>query len=114
MIAPDHDRRLHFALRDQLIERFTRARTLAHAEPADARRQALKLHPRARELDPATKMRRIRYRSEHRFFSRMNVGRIAGERDPTEGSLSFAKQRANIGGHEARKRERVCIAAFDG
>ena len=53
MIAADHDRRLQLTALDHLVEREAGQVPLAQAQPADARRQALKGNSLASHLEPA-------------------------------------------------------------
>ena len=53
VIAPDHDGRLQFASRDEIVQRQAEFVALAVAEPADARGQSLEAHALLRQLDPA-------------------------------------------------------------
>ena len=58
VVATDHDRRLHAPAPHELVERETRLRALAVAEPADPRRQPLERDALAGERDPAARARR--------------------------------------------------------
>src|SRR5438093_5462059 len=53
MIAPNRNWRSQIAALHQFIDSFAHFGTLAVAEPADARGQALELHPITRETQPA-------------------------------------------------------------
>ena len=56
VVAADHDGRLEFATRDHLVERKSDAMAITEPDPANARRQALKLDARARHVEPVVQM----------------------------------------------------------
>jgi hypothetical protein len=53
VIAPNHDRRFDLPFLHQIIHRQAELRPLAVSQPADARRQSLKLDALARQINPA-------------------------------------------------------------
>src|SRR5712671_3495105 len=53
MIAADRDGRFQIAAPHQFVDGFAHLRALAIAKPTYARRQSLKLHPVARQPQPA-------------------------------------------------------------
>src|SRR5262245_14017335 len=114
MIAANHDRRLHLAASNELVEREPDLRPVTVPKPTDARRQTLELHAFLRELDPATQIRIVRNVVEHDLVGRLDVRRIAGERDPTERTLADTEQRPNVRRDEARDLERSLRAGLDG
>ena len=52
MISSDHDRRADLAAPNEFVNSHPKLRPLAIAEPADTRRQSLKLNSLLRELHP--------------------------------------------------------------
>src|SRR5690606_11095913 len=60
VVAPDHDRRLQFAVADHLVERQAELVALAQADPADACRQALEGDALARHVEPVVQLRVVR------------------------------------------------------
>ena len=99
--------------RDEIVERDAEPRALALPEPADARRQSLKLDPLLRERDPATQMLVVRKQLEHQLVGARDVLRIAGERDPAERSLPLAEERPDVLGDESGNVERVAQAGVE-
>src|SRR5437016_744934 len=77
----------------------------AVARPADARRQALEAHVGAGQRQPAHEVLVVGEGLHQRAIGHRDVLGLAGERDPAEGSLPLAEQRADERGHEARIRE---------
>src|SRR5262249_58498329 len=82
-------------------------RTVAVAEPADARRQALEVHPLLGEAEPAHEVLVVLERLHERSIRRVDVLGITGERDPAERPLSLAEEGTDEGGNEAGIREVV-------
>src|SRR5262249_4823874 len=114
MIAPNHDRRLQLAFLYQIVHGQAKLRPLAITQPADARRQSLKMYAFARQLDPAAQDAVLREQLEHQIVSDGDVRRVARERYPAERSAALAEQRTDIGGHEARKIVGILHAALEG
>ncbi len=54
MISTNHDRRLDLPFLYQIVDRKAELSALAVAEPANARRQSLKLDALARQINPAS------------------------------------------------------------
>ena len=80
---------------------------LAQAQPADARRQALERDALARHVEPAVQMRVVGEELLHLAVGRVDVLRVARQRDPAERPLALAEQRPDVRRHEAREGERV-------
>jgi hypothetical protein len=107
MIAANNDRRRYLATRHELIERERKPGTITLPEPTNARRQSLKCNALARKLNPSTQLRILRKELEHELVRTRDIGGIAGERHPSERTLTFAKEGPHILGHEAGNPERV-------
>src|SRR4029079_12231749 len=107
MIAADDDRRLHFAVPHHLIEGESEAMTLAEANPADARRQALEGDALLCHVEPVVEMGIVGNQLLTARAGRVDIVRIAGERCPSERSDATAEERADIGRHETRKIKRM-------
>jgi hypothetical protein len=107
VVAPDDDRGAQLAAAHHLVEAQAEAVALAVAQPADPRGQPLEGDPLARLADPASEPLVVRELVEDRAVSGGDVGRVAGQRDPAEGPLALAEERADVGGHEARIGERA-------
>ena len=107
MIAADHDRRLQLARAHQAVHGHAEFRALAVAQPADARRQALKVDALARQRQPARQRFVVRKQLERQAVGAVDVLGIAGERHPAERPAAFAEQRADVLGHEAGNVEGV-------
>src|SRR5713101_546132 len=103
MVAPDHDGRLQFALGHQGIKRQAKLVPFAVAEPADARRQALKFHSLLRQLDPASEMLILRKHLQHQLICPRDIRSLARERRPAERAFAFAKERPNVRWHKSRE-----------
>ncbi len=84
VIASDHDGRLQFSARDQIVERNAEFFALPIAEPADAGGQSLKAHALLRERNPAAENFIPRKHFEDEFIGAMNIGSFAREREPSE------------------------------
>ncbi len=80
---------------------------VAEADPADARRQALEADARPRHVEPVVQMLVVRHQLLHLGVGPVDVLGIARQRRPAERPDPAAEQRADIGGHEAGKVERV-------
>src|SRR5438045_716640 len=107
MIAPDYDRRLDLAARDHLVERKPEPMAVAEPDPADARRQALKLDARLRHVEPLMQVRVVRHQLLDARIGAKDIFRVTRQRGPAERADTAAEQRANIGRHEARELECV-------
>src|ERR1044071_4183770 len=107
MIAPDDDGRGQLAPLHEVVQRDAEAGTLALSEPADARGQSLKLDALARERDPLAQLSVLRKELQHQLVGPVEVLRVAGQRDPPEGTLAFAEQRPDVLRNETGNPERV-------
>src|SRR5476651_1164854 len=87
---------------------------LPEPDPADARRQSLKLNPRARHVEPAVQMRIVRNQFPHFRIGLVNILGFAGERGPAEWPNSAAEQRADILRHETGDIEGARDARVEG
>src|SRR5687768_12800487 len=103
MVSADHDRRGKLTARHEIVERHAELRPFALTQPADARRQSLKVHLLPCHRDPPAEVRILRKQLERQLVGAMDVRWITGERDPAEWPLPFAEQRANVLGHEPRE-----------
>jgi len=112
MVAADDDRRFELTLRYHLVEGEADAVPIAQADPADARGQALEADAFARHVEPIVQMRIVGQQLLHFRVGAIDVFRIARQRAPAERSDAAAKQRADIGRHEAWKIEGVRDAVF--
>ena len=101
VIPADDDRRLEVAARHHLVEPEAETVALPVAEPADAGGQALELDLLAGHPDPARQRLVVRELVEHGPVGGRDVGRIARDRDPPEGALARAEERADVRGDEA-------------
>ena len=66
------------------------------------------------ELDPAADVLLVAEQLEDRLVRRVDVGRIARQRDPPERPLALAEERPDVGGHEAGIGEGVVVAVVGG
>src|ERR1041385_9104598 len=100
MIAADRDRRLQIATLHEVVDRLAHLGAFTVTEPADARRQPLKMHAVARETQPAIQRPIFGKHLQREIVSLANVLRIARQRDPAKWPLTFAEERANVLRHE--------------
>src|SRR5258708_11114872 len=107
MIAPHHNGSFQLPLLHQIIDRQTELCALAVAQPADSRRQTLKLDPLAREINPATQNLILRKEFEYQVVGDVNVRRLTRERHPAKRPPAFAEQPTNVSRHKSP--EIVCI-----
>src|SRR6266850_188948 len=101
MIAADGNGRLQLATPDQVVDRFAHLGAFAVTEPANAGWQTLKLHPVARQAQPAIQGLVIGKKFQREVVRLSNIIRVAGQGDPTERSFAFTKERANVLRHKA-------------
>ncbi len=114
MVAADDDRRLDDALPDQIVEGEAEPGAIAEADPADARRQTLEGDALGRHVEPGVQMGVVGDQLLHLGVGGGDVGRIAGESGPAEGTDAAAEQRPDIGRHEAGEGEGVGLAGVEG
>ena len=101
MVAANHDGGDQFAGAHQPVDRQSELGALAVAQPADARRQSLKLNALACQREPSRQRLVVREHLGGQPVGAVDVRGIAGERHPAERSAAFAEQRADVFGHEA-------------
>src|ERR1700730_17732775 len=107
MIASNHNRRFDFAALHQFVHGNAELGAFAVSEPANARRQSLKLNSFTGELHPASERLIFRKEFEREFVGAGNVVGIAAQRHPAKRTASFAKQRPNVFENESWNVERV-------
>src|SRR5882762_5728351 len=102
MVAADHNRRFDFAAFHQLIHREPKLSALAIAQPANPRRQTLKLNSLLSELHPARQRLIFWKQFERESICTRDIRRIAAQCHPAKWTASFAKQRTNVFGNKTR------------
>src|SRR5262245_23559507 len=107
MVAADDNRRLDAAAADEVVEREAERGAIAVSEPEDARRQPLERDPLARQPDPSAERLVAGEHLQREIVGRVDVGRLARQRGPTERTFALAKERADELGHEPWNLERV-------
>src|SRR5437660_1402649 len=107
MIPSDNDGRLELAAPHHVVEFEPQPRALAVAQPANPRRQALKLHARPRQLDPAGERLVPRKRLEHRLVRAVNILRVARQSHPAKRTLPLAEEWPDVLRHKAGNAEGV-------
>ena len=107
MIASDDDGRFETAVAHHFVEEETGAVALSVAEPADARRQSLEGDLVGGISKPAMETLIVREERQQSLVRCGDVGGIAGECDPPEGSAAFAECIADESGDEARVGEEI-------
>src|SRR3979411_1791714 len=100
MIATDGDGRFEIAAPHEFVYRFAHLRAFAVTQPADARRQSLKLNTVARETKPAIQSPIVGAKFKGEIVSLVNIRRVTRQRDPTKRTFAFAKKRPDILGYE--------------
>ncbi len=113
VIAADHDWRGDLARRDEIVDCDPELCPFPLPQPADPRRQPLKLDPVASQCDPAPQMLVFGKELEHQLVRAGNVTRIARERDPPERSASFTKERTYVLGDKSGNLEGVLDAGVE-
>src|SRR5258707_14016396 len=88
--------------------------TLSQTNPADARRQSLKMNLRARHVEPVMQMRIVRDQLFDFGVGLVDVFRISGECDPAERSDAAAEQRADVFRHETGETKSVSDTRIEG
>src|SRR5512133_740901 len=96
MIATDYNGRFDFAAPHQLVYGNAKLSALAVAEPANTRRQSLKMDPLFRELHPARQNRVFRKEFERQNVGARDVLGIPTQSNPAERTLSLAKKRPDV------------------
>src|SRR5581483_4867752 len=113
MVAPNHDRRLQFALGHQVIQRHAEFVPLSISQPADSRWQTLKLHMFLCQRDPSPQMLVLGKHFQYQLVRSRDVRWLTGKRRPAEWPLALAKERPDIRRHEPREIVRVLHALFE-
>ncbi len=88
--------------------------SLTQADPADARRQALKADALAGHVQPVVQVRVVRDQFLDLGVGLVDVLRVARQRDPAERTDTTAEQRADVGRHETGEIEGIGHADFFG
>src|SRR6266513_976580 len=114
MIAPDHNRRLEFSIFDQVVHSHSKLGTVAIAEPANSRRQTLKLNALPREFHPARQSFIFWKQLQGKPIGSSDIFGVAAQRHPTKGSTAFTKKRTNVLRNKPWNVERVCDAGLLG
>src|SRR5438270_913331 len=107
MIATDDDRSLQLTAFDHVVELQSQFRSLAVAEPADARGQSLELDLLPREINPAIERDIVGKRLADSLIGAVDVLGIAAERHPAKRAASLAELRPNVLRHKARHAKRL-------
>src|SRR5438067_1783030 len=96
MVAADRDRRPQLTPPNKFVNCFAHLCAFTITKPTNSRRQTLKLHPIAREPQPAIQSSIIREKFQCEIVGLANVFGFAGQRDPTKRSFAFAEKWANV------------------
>src|SRR5438309_12029866 len=96
MISTDYNRRLDVAAPYQLVYGDAKLGPLAVAEPANTRRQSLKMNPLFRQLHPARQNRVFRKECECQSVGALDVRGIPTQSNPAEWTFPLAKKRSDI------------------
>src|SRR6267378_5660939 len=96
VVTSDSDRRIQLAVSHQVIDLHSHFSAITLSEPANPRRQPLKLNSLLRQSEPATQGLIFGKQTQSKIICFSNIFRIAGQRDPTERTFALAKQRPNV------------------
>ena len=107
VIAPDHDRRLHFAAFHQLVDGEAKFRAFTIAEPANPAGQSLELNALLRQFHPAREDGVVGKHLERETIGPRDIGRVATQCGPAKWPFPFAKERPDVLRNEAWNIERV-------
>ena len=112
MVAPDHDGRFDFAALHQLVHCDAELCALAITEPANPRRQSLKVNSFSCELHPARERLVSRKQFEREPVGARDIFGIAAQRDPSKWPATFTKQRTNVFGNKPGNIECILDASL--
>ena len=101
MVAGEQDRRHQPACRDLRVDRSSELRTLAMAQPAAARGQALHRDVGARELDPRADLRPFWKELAGEVVQAREIGAFAAECNPAKRADALAEKRTCVSLGEA-------------
>src|SRR5258705_7826758 len=102
MVAPDGYWRFQVATLDEGVNGLTHFRSLAIPQPADTRRQSLKVNALARKTQPTVKGAVIREQFQSEIIGLTYIFLVTRECHPTKRSLAFAEEWPNVFRHKAR------------
>src|ERR1700730_4209808 len=103
MIAAKDKGGFEYAASDGMVESQPKLVPLAVSQPANTRRQSLKLYAFLRKLYPTTEMLVVREHLQYQLIGARNVGGFTRQCCPPERAFAFAEQGTNIGGHKTRE-----------
>src|SRR6187200_2767852 len=103
MITADDDRRADLACCDQVVEGQAGLVALAVTEPANPGRQPLETDLLSSAAQPLMEPIIVGKQIQYSVVGNFDVSRVAGQCDPAERSFALAKQRPDVGRHEARE-----------
>ena len=112
MVPANYDWRFQLAVGHQIVQSQAEFCPFAIAQPADARRQSLKLYFFLRHLYPAFEVIVFREHFQNQAIGASNVRSLAGKRGPAERAFAFAKKRTNISWNKTREVVGVLQARF--
>src|SRR5258705_12704960 len=102
MVASDGYWRFQVAALDEVVNGLTHFGTFAIPQPADTRRQSLKVNTLARKTQPTVKGSVIGEQFQSEIIGLAYVFLVTRERHPTKRSLSFAEEWPDVFRHKAR------------
>ena len=111
MVAPDDDRCRDFAVLHHFVEPQSREVTLFVAEPTNPCGETFEVNFVTGFRDPALEVLIVREQFDDGLVRCGDVGRVTGERDPSERPFSLCEQRTNVRGNKTGKVERAVITA---
>ena len=112
MVATNHNRRLHSPSSHQLIESQSRFLTLTLSQPANPRRQSLKLNLLLSQSNPTLQTLVLGEQFQNLIVGHLDIMRIATQRHPSERTFALTKQRTNISRYKTRKIEGIFQPLF--
>ena len=96
-----------FSRGDEVVQAQPEGRALSVAKPADARRQSLEMDLLPVPSGSSAQGSFSGNIFQHQIVGDGDVGRISGQRDPTERTAPLAEKRPDVGRDEAREIERI-------
>src|SRR5258705_11796951 len=102
MVASDGYWRFQVAALDEVVNGLTHFGTLAIPQPADTRRQSLKVNTLSRKTQPTIKGSVVREQFQSEKIGLANIFLLTRECHPTKRPLAFAEHWPNVFGHKVR------------
>src|SRR5258705_884573 len=113
MVASDGYWRFQVAALDEVVNGLTHFGTLAIPQPADTRRQSVKVNALARKTQPTVKGSVVREQFQSEIIGLAYIFLVTRERHPAKRSLAFAEKWPNVFRHKARNLEGIFATSVE-